>query len=143
MRKRTQRLILIAGAGALLIGATALMLRGFQDSIVFFYGPGEIASKARPEQYVRLGGLVQAGSVERTADGHLRFMVTDGVSAVPVSYAGALPDLFKEEQGVVAEGTWTRGEFRADKILAKHDENYIPKEVAETLKEQGQWRGEK
>ncbi len=141
MRKRTQRIILIAAAGLLLAVAATLVLRGFNDSIVFFYGPSEIAQKARPGQYVRLGGLVEAGSVQRGADGLLSFRVTDGHAAAPVNYRGPLPDLFKENQGVIAEGEWVDGLFVAEKILAKHDEQYIPKEVQETLKERGEWRG--
>jgi cytochrome c-type biogenesis protein CcmE len=141
MRKRTQRLIIIGAAGLLLAVATALVLRGFNDSIVFFYGPSEIAAKARPGQYVRLGGLVEAGSVQHSADGVLSFRVTDGAAVAPVSYRGPLPDLFKENQGVVAEGEWLDGRFVAKKILAKHDEQYIPKEVQDTLKERGEWRG--
>jgi cytochrome c-type biogenesis protein CcmE len=142
MKKRTRRLILIGFAGVLLVAAAALVLRGFKDSIVFFYGPSEIAQKAAPGQHVRLGGLVAAGSIRRAPDGALDFMVTDGTRAVPVHYVGPVPDLFKEKQGVVAEGEWTAaGLFEADQVLAKHDEKYMPKEVVETLKKSGQWRG--
>jgi cytochrome c-type biogenesis protein CcmE len=144
MRKSTRRLILIGFAGALLIAAAALALRGFRDSIVYFYGPSEIAAKAAPGQHVRLGGLVAAGSVHRGADGALLFLVTDGTAEVPVRFAGAPPDLFRGKKGVVAEGRWTaQGVFQADQILAKHDENYMPKEVVEELKTKKgmEWRG--
>jgi cytochrome c-type biogenesis protein CcmE len=142
MQKRTKRLILIVFAGALLAGAATLVLRGFKDSIVYFYGPSEIAQKAAPGQHVRLGGLVAMGSVRQSPDGELLFSVTDGAKQVPARYHGSPPDLFKEGKGVVAEGKWTAaGVFEADQVLAKHDENYIPKEVAETLKKKGEWRG--
>lgn len=144
MRKSTRRLILIGFAGALMAGATALALRGFQDSIVYFYGPADIATKAQPGQHARLGGLVAAGSIRHAGDGALLFTVTDGKATVPVRFPGSPPDLFKENKGVVAEGRWTaRGVFEADQILAKHDENYMPKEVIDELKSRKDmdWRG--
>ena len=143
MRRRGQRLILIGALGALLAMAVALTLMGLRDSVVYFYAPSEIAAKAHDGQRVRIGGLVEAGSVRR--DGELvRFSVMDGAGVtLPVSYHGPLPDLFREGQGVVAEGTWRTHEaaFSADRILAKHDERYMPREVAEALKQRGEWKG--
>lgn len=141
MRRRNQRLILIAVIGALLALAGGLTLFGLRDSVVFFYAPAEIAAKAQPGQRVRIGGLVETGSFTRAGE-ESRFVVTDNVATLPVSYRGALPDLFREGQGVVAEGVW-RGEgvFVADRVLARHDETYMPREVAEALKERGEWKG--
>ena len=116
-----------------------------RDSIVFFYGPSEIAAKGvQPGTRLRIGGLVKEGSVQRGADQSVRFEVTDTIKAVPVRYRGLLPDLFREGQGVVAEGVLeTDGGFRADSVLAKHDENYMPREVADALKKQGVWQPDK
>jgi len=141
MRRRNQRLILIATIGALLALAAGLTLYGLRDSVVYFYAPAEIAGKAHDGQRVRIGGLVEAGSVVREG-ARVRFVVTDGVAALPVTYNGPLPDLFREGQGVVAEGVWrATGNFQAARVLAKHDENYMPREVAEALKERGEWKG--
>ena len=144
MRKSTRRMILIGFAGLLLSGATALAFQGFKGSIIYFYGPAEIAGKAQPGQHVRLGGLVAAGSIHHGADGALLFSVTDGTAQVPVRFGkdkGLVPSMFKEKKGVVAEGRWTaQGVFEADQILAKHDENYMPKEVADALKKSGHWQ---
>ena len=136
LRKR-QRLTLIGVAGLLLLGATALVLTALQDSVAFFISPSEVAAGAyQPGQRFRLGGLVEAGSVARDAvDATVRFSVTDQVRAVPVTYTGLLPDLFREGQGIVAEGTLRAdGVFEATEVLAKHDENYMPPEAAEALK---------
>lgn len=136
LRKR-QRLTLIALAGLLLAGATGLVLTALGDNLAFFISPSEVAAGAhQPGQRFRLGGLVQAGSVERDpSNGHVRFAVTDRVNAVPVTYGGLLPDLFREGQGIVAEGTLgPDGVFRATEVLAKHDESYMPPEAAEALK---------
>lgn len=142
MRRRTQRLILIGAVGAMLALAVSLTLLGLRDSVVYFYAPAEIAAKAQDGQRVRIGGLVEGGSVERGADGVVRFVVGDGVARVPVIYRGALPDLFREGQGVVAEGVWrSAGVFDAERVLAKHDETYMPREVAEALKQRGEWKG--
>jgi cytochrome c-type biogenesis protein CcmE len=143
MRRRDQRLIMIAAAGAVLIAAMALTLVGLRDSVVYFVAPSELAEKAEPGRRVRLGGLVVEGTVRRDADGATRFAVTDGATQVEVRYAGILPDLFREGQGVVAEGRWTPGAaFEAERVLAKHDETYMPREVAEALKQRGEWRGD-
>ena len=138
---RKQRRLYFVALGMLALGAaTALVLTAFNDNLVYFYSPTELTEKSiPPERRVRIGGLVEKGSILR--DGSIvRFRVTDMVHAVPVSYAGVLPDLFREEQGVVAEGRMARdGTFQAAEVLAKHDENYMPKEVADALKASGHW----
>src|SRR5204863_3914031 len=115
-----------------------------KDSIVFFTSPTDLAEKhVKPGTRVRIGGLVEQGSVSRGDGLMVRFAVTDGNSTVPVVYQGLLPDLFREGQGVVAEGVLDgQGTFRADNVLAKHDETYMPKEVADALKKQGHWKDE-
>jgi cytochrome c-type biogenesis protein CcmE len=121
--------------------AVALVLSALKDSIVFFNSPTDIVEKAvKPGTRVRLGGLVEPGSVTRQ-NLDARFAVTDGKTQIKVSYHGLLPDLFREGQGVVAEGTLdSNGQFVADTVLAKHDEKYMPKEVADALKKQGHWK---
>ena len=140
MRKRDQRLIVIGAAGVLLAMAVALTLVGLRDSVVYFAAPSELAEKAQPGHRIRIGGLVVAGSLHRDADG-VRFAVTDNRAQVDVHYAGELPSLFREGQGVVAEGAYAGGAFEATRVLAKHDENYMPREVAEALKQRGEWKG--
>jgi len=139
-RKRRRLQMLLVGLLAL-GGATALVLSAFSDNLVFFYGPSDLVEKGvQPGQRIRIGGLVESGSVER-GDGTVRFRVTDGVKAVSVAYAGLLPDLFREEQGIVAQGTLKAdGSFTATEVLAKHDENYMPPEVADALKRSGHWQ---
>ncbi len=133
---------MIACAGVAAAAALALVLTGLRDSVVFFYAPSELAAKARLGERVRIGGLVAHGTVARDGAGALLFTVTDGAAQIPVRYAGQPPDLFKERQGVVAEGRWTGAQlFEADRVLAKHDENYVPREVAAALKARGEWRG--
>tara|TARA_B100000676_G_C17571336_1_gene577295 strand:+ start:231 stop:641 length:411 start_codon:yes stop_codon:yes gene_type:complete len=130
---------------AMLGVATALMLNAFSESLVFFHSPSEIAEKGIPaERRFRLGGLVEENSVEKANDGvTISFRVTDTAVSVPVRYRGLLPDLFREGQGVVADGALDgSGTFVATEILAKHDETYMPPEVAEALKKAGQWQGE-
>jgi cytochrome c-type biogenesis protein CcmE len=141
MTRRQRRLILVGTALAVLSLATVLVLSTLRDSIVFFMSPTELAEKQiAPETRLRIGGLVKDGSLIREGLS-ARFEVTDGNKSVPVTYIGALPDLFREQQGVVAEGKLDiAGIFRADTILAKHDERYMPKEVADALKKQGVWR---
>ncbi len=143
MTKRKQRRLTLLGLGMLaLAGATALVLSAFEDNLVFFYSPSEVQAKTIPtDRYVRLGGLVKEGSVEKIGDGATtRFAVTDGKEAVTVRYRGMLPDLFREGQGVVTQGQFNGdGVFVAKEVLAKHDENYMPPEVAEALKESGEW----
>ena len=145
MTRKQRRLLLIgAGLGVLAV-AVALMLNAFRDSIVFFNSPSDVAEKhIGPGTRIRIGGLVKDGSIVRGNDLRVRFEVTDGNKAIPVAYSGALPDLFREGQGVIAEGKMDgAGTFEADTILAKHDENYLPREVADALKKQGHWMGEK
>jgi cytochrome c-type biogenesis protein CcmE len=142
-RRGQARLTIIVVAGVLLSIATALTLTGLKDSIVFFYAPSEIAAKAKPGQRVKIGGLVAPGSVSHGTDGSLLFGVTDNQNTMKVRYTGAVPDLFKESQGVIAEGVYQPGGvFEADQVLAKHDEKYMPKEVVEALKKRGEWRPE-
>jgi cytochrome c-type biogenesis protein CcmE len=139
--RRRKRLALALGALIALGGATALVLTAFQDSLVFFYSPSELAAKPPPEgRRVRVGGLVEPGSLEKAGES-VRFRITDGAQDLPVTYRGVLPDLFREGQGVVAQGTLqTGGGFVANEVLAKHDEKYMPPEVAEALKKSGRWK---
>jgi len=143
MTRKRRRLVLIALAGGVLAIATGLVLSALRDTLVFFLAPSEIvAQRPPPDKRIRLGGLVAAGSVKR-AGGDVRFAVTDGAASVPVAFTGLLPDLFREGQGVVVEGSLQAdGSFRASTVLAKHDETYMPKEVAEALKAQGLWKPE-
>jgi len=142
MTRRQRRLVLIGSAMAVLAAAIGLVLNAMRDSIVFFSTPSEIAEKhIAPGKRFRLGGMVSPGSVVRGNDLKVTFEVTDGNTTVPVSYGGALPDLFREGQGVVTEGKLdSTGTFVADTVLAKHDENYMPKDVADALKKQGHWK---
>ncbi len=142
MTRKQRRLSLIGGGLAVLAVAVALMLNAFRDSIVFFNSPSDVMEKhVGPGTRIRLGGLVKDGSIVRGANLSVRFAVTDGKSEIPVAYQGVLPDLFREGQGVVAEGTLDgTGLFNADTILAKHDETYMPKEVADALKKSGHWK---
>ena len=141
-RKQKRLSLVLAGLGVLGI-AIGLVLYALSDTIVFFYTPSEITGKGvKPGQRFRLGGLVEQGSVKRGLGTTVSFTVTDTIKALPVTYAGQLPDLFREGQGVVAEGKLDAGgTFIADTVLAKHDENYMPKDVADRLKEKGVWRG--
>lgn len=143
MRRRDQRLMMISAAGAVLVLAATLTFSGLRNSVVYFISPSELAGKAEPGQRLRLGGLVVEGTVRRGEDGAMRFTVTDGAVQVEVRYDGMLPDLFREGQGVVAEGSWTPGApFEAERVLARHDETYMPREVAEALKQRGEWKGD-
>ena len=143
MRKSSRRLIVIGVAAVLLSLAAGLTLYGLKDSVAYFYSPSEVVAKAKVGERVRIGGLVEEGSVRREA-GVLSFRVGNGAGVVAVRYAGDPPSLFGEKEGVVAEGVW-RGEqvFTAERILAKHDESYMPREVVEALKERGEWKGGK
>ena len=143
MTRKQRRSVLIGMCLAVLGLAVGLILFALEDSIVFFYSPSDVAEKnIRPGQRIRLGGLVAEGSVKRGENTTIQFSVTDTVKTIPVTYTGVLPDLFREGQGVVTEGRF-RGDgiFVADNVLAKHDENYMPPEVAESLRKQGVWRG--
>lgn len=144
MTRKKRRLLLIGSAVAVLGVALGLVLFAMRDTIVFFYGPTELAEKnIQPGARLRIGGLVKQGSVERLTGQQVRFAITDSTSDVRVSFAGLLPDLFREGQGVVAEGVLQPDRsFIADKVLAKHDERYMPREVADALKKQGVWQGD-
>jgi cytochrome c-type biogenesis protein CcmE len=139
-RKKQRLAILLVGLAAL-GGATAMVLAAFRDNLVFFYSPTELAAKpALAGGRIRIGGLVETQSLTHEDGSRIAFRVTDGKTDVDVSYDGILPDLFREGQGVVAEGRITDGVFVANTILAKHDEKYMPPEVAKALKESGHWQ---
>jgi cytochrome c-type biogenesis protein CcmE len=143
MTRKRRRLALLSFGLVALGGATALVLSAFSDNLVFFYSPSELAQKAAAvDRRVRIGGLIEEHSVDHTGDGRgVRFRVTDGKSDIAVVYDGVLPDLFREGQGVVAEGKLRGdGTFVASTVLAKHDEKYMPPEVAEALKKSGHWQ---
>jgi cytochrome c-type biogenesis protein CcmE len=144
LTRKQRRASLIATGALILACAAGLVLFAFQDAIVFFYTPSEVAEKnIQPGQRFRLGGIVAEESVDRGGGSTVRFDVTDTAETLKVVYEGILPDLFREGQGVVTEGKLdASGTFVADTVLAKHDENYMPKEVADKLKEQGLWREE-
>ena len=136
MKPRHKRIALIAAGGMALVIALALVLNAFSGSLVYFRTPSEIAANQVPvDRMLRVGGMVEVGSVKREGDGvQVRFVVTDTVQSVPVVYEGILPDLFREGKGVVAEGKLgADGVFTASQVLAKHDENYMPAEAAEAL----------
>ena len=141
MTRKQQRLLVVAGGMALLGVAAALVLSAFQDNLVFFYSPSEVVARdVAPDRPFRLGGLVEEASVVQ-AGVTTTFRVTDRAHAVAVTFTGLLPDLFREGQGVVVEGRINgAGVFEASRVLAKHDETYMPPEVAEALKKAGQWR---
>lgn len=144
LRRKMRMKLLIAG-GVLLALATSLMLFAFQDSIVFFQGPTDIVTgKVAPHKNFRLGGLVEDGTVQRSEDGSkVMFFVTDGANRVGVEFKGILPDLFREGQGVVVLGKLNEENlFLASEVLAKHDENYMPAEVVEAMKNAGTWQGD-
>jgi len=142
MTRKQRRLILIGSGMAVLAVAVALMLNAFRDSIVFFNSPSDVVEKhVAAGTRIRLGGLVKTGSLMHGNNLSVRFEVTDGKNGIPVNYQGVLPDLFREGQGVIAEGALDAGgTFKADSILAKHDETYMPKEVADALKRSGHWK---
>ena len=134
--KARRRLWVVAAAAPILALAVGLSLWAMQDSVTFFYSPSEATTEAAPAgRHIRLGGLVEAGSVSKSADGSVVFAVTDNAATTRVMYHGDLPDLFREGQGVVAEGVVEAGGgFKADSVLAKHDEKYMPPEVSDALK---------
>ena len=142
-RKSKRSMVIGLGLGGLAL-AVGLTLYALNDTIVFFYSPSEVAEKSiAPGQRFRLGGLVEQGSVVKGADARVDFAITDTAKSVKVTYQGVLPDLFREGEGVVTEGRLdAAGIFVADSVLAKHDEKYMPPEVADALKKQGVWRGE-
>jgi len=142
MTRKQKRLAIIGGIGAIIAVAMGLILTALRDKIVFFRSPTEVVEgKVRPGDSFRLGGLVLTGSVRKEEGQRVFFTVTDGAKEVKVQYTGLLPDLFREGQGVVTEGVLGADRsFRADSVLARHDENYMPKEVADSLKRQGHWK---
>jgi cytochrome c-type biogenesis protein CcmE len=142
MTRKQRRIAIIAAVGVVLGSATGLTMYALRDAIVFFHTPSEAQAKGlQPGQRFRLGGLVASGSVDKGVGERVAFAVTDGTATLKVSYIGILPDLFREGQGVVAEGALQAdGTFKADTVLAKHDETYMPKEVADSLKKQGHWK---
>jgi cytochrome c-type biogenesis protein CcmE len=144
MTRKQKRLAIIAAFGLVIAAAMGLILTGLRDQIVFFRSPTEVkAGKVKPGEHFRLGGLVLTGSIEREPGQIVRFSVTDGPNTVQVHFVGLLPDLFREGQGVVTEGRLdAAGRFTATTVLARHDENYMPREVADSLKKQGHWKAE-
>ena len=141
-RKARRRLTVLAVAAPILALAVGLSLFAMRDAVVFFYGPSEAMVRHVPAgRVVRIGGLVQPGSVGRRPDGAVLFRIADKANAVQAVYHGELPDLFREGQGVVAQGAFDgSGAFQASQVLAKHDERYMPKEVVQALKKSGEWR---
>jgi cytochrome c-type biogenesis protein CcmE len=142
MTRKQKRLSVIAGALAFLGAATGLTFYALGQKASFFYMPADLqAATLEPGQRIRLGGLVEKGTIVRGQGTEVAFSVTDMEGSVPVTYVGILPDLFREEQGVIAEGSFSpSGVFVADSVLAKHDETYMPKEVADSLKAKGVWQ---
>ena len=142
MTRKRRRLYLVLGGLATLGVVSGLVLSAFSDNLVFFYGPSELVAKNPEGKRVRIGGLVENGSFARAPDGKsVAFKVTDGTTQIAVTYGGVLPDLFREGQGVVIEGALGHdGTFRAAEVLAKHDENYMPREVVDALKKSGHWQ---
>jgi cytochrome c-type biogenesis protein CcmE len=144
MTRKQRRLTLIGTGLATIAAALGLVSVAMRDTIVFFHTPSEVRDKGvAPDVRFRLGGLVQEASVQRGNDQVFTFRIKDANGAVGVQYRGLMPDLFREGQGVVAEGMLDpSGIFKADTMLAKHDENYMPREVADALKSQGRWQGQ-
>ncbi len=142
MTRKQKRLAVIAGALVFLGGATALTFYALGQRTSYFYMPSDLTAKpVEPGQRIRLGGLVEKGSIQRGQGTEVAFAVTDQEKTIKVVYNGLLPDLFREEQGVITEGAFDpAGTFVADSVLAKHDETYMPKEVADSLKEKGVWQ---
>ena len=142
--RKKQRFYVVIGSLVLLGGAAALVLAALDQNVAFFVTPTQVATNEVPDaRNFRIGGLVVAGSVTRDAAGAVHFRLTDTKSEVPVQYAGVLPDLFREGQGIVAQGELdASGTFMAREVLAKHDESYMPKEVVDSLKASGTWQPE-
>ncbi len=141
MTGKSKRLAVFAVIAALLSGGGLLVLSALQDNIVLFFTPSELTPEKMTNRQLRIGGLVKEGSVQ--IDGlQARFSITDSAAVVSVLYTGALPDLFREGQGIIAQGRFEDNIFRAENVLAKHDETYMPREVAESLKKQGVWKGD-
>jgi cytochrome c-type biogenesis protein CcmE len=144
MTKRTRRIVLVSAIVGFAAAAVALILTALQSTVAYFYTPSDLARRAAaPASVIRLGGLVAKGSVAFAPgdDASVNFVIRDELATTPVSYRGVLPDLFREGQGVVVQGRLgPNGTLIASEVLAKHDENYMPKEVADALKKQGRWK---
>ena len=150
MTRKQRRLTLIFGALTLLGLAAGLMLFALRDTVVFFFTPSELATKTvKAGARLRIGGLVKPGSLDKQYGQKVSFVITDGRGDLAVDYTGLLPDLFREGQGVIVEGPYSGSQsaapnmFHADSVLAKHDERYMPREVAESLKAKGLWQADK
>ena len=141
MTGKSKRLAVFAVIAVLLSGGAFLVLSALQDNIVLFFTPSELTPEKTTARQLRIGGLVEEGSVQINGL-EARFSITDSAAVVNVLYTGALPDLFREGQGIIAQGRFEDNIFRAENVLAKHDETYMPREVAESLKEQGVWKGD-
>ena len=141
MTRRQRRFALVLSSVSVLGLAVILLLFALSDSVTFFYSPSDLKTKQlQPGQRINLGGLVEAGSVDKSTPGLIKFVITDGEGKMPVRYEGVVPDLFREGQGVVATGRVQDGFFAASAVLAKHDETYMPPEVAKALKARGMWK---
>ena len=143
MTRKRRRLYIVLTGLLLLGGAAVLVLSAFEENILFFYSPSDLQAEAPPPgRVIRMGGLVEEGTVEKSGDSvTVTFRITDLSHSIPVTYSGILPDLFREGQGVVTQGVLGQdGVFQAQEVLAKHDETYMPPEVADALKKSGQWR---
>jgi cytochrome c-type biogenesis protein CcmE len=143
-RKARRRLMVLAIVAPVLALSVGLALYAMRDAVVFFYGPSQAQAEHVPAgRTVRIGGLVQPGSVIKASNGEVKFSIADQASAIPTTFRGELPDLFREGQGVVAQGEFDpAGLFVAKQVLAKHDEKYMPKEVVDALKKSGRWKGD-
>jgi cytochrome c-type biogenesis protein CcmE len=137
MTPRQNRMVFVGLIVVAVAGAALFMTRAFEENMMYFITPSDLlADNNTEDKSFRLGGMVKQGSVQRAAGSlDVRFVVTDNAHELPVTYSGVLPDLFREGQGVIARGKFVAGEFRAEEVLAKHDENYMPPEVADKLKE--------
>ncbi len=144
MKPKHQRLLFILVSIVFLCVGSLLTLSAFRENLIFFYSPSDLQTQITiPQQTIRIGGLVKAGSIKKSENDSVHFIITDGKAEINVSYNGMLPNLFRDGQGCIAEGSMvTSGEFSATKILAKHDEKYMPKEVVDALKRSGEWRSE-
>lgn len=144
MKPKHQRMVFILTGLVCLAVALILILRNFNDNLVFFFSPTQLQERrVEPDRLIRIGGLVEEGSVKKLSDMTTEFVLTDLQHAVPVRYSGLLPNLFREGQGMVARGKLgADGVFVADNLLAKHDEKYMPPDVAKALKKSGQWKPE-
>ena len=138
---KARRGIGIGIIGAILGLAVMLTLTALEDTVVYFYDPSALAEKPLDNRLIRVGGLVVEGSVDKS-ESTIKFSLSDGAASVDVAYSGILPDLFREGQGIIAEGRYDGRLFTAETVLAKHDENYMPKEIADSLKDKGLWKDE-